>query len=375
MADTRGPLTIEAVDVIPVHVPRTGVFNLQRGPSDAVSPFTVVRLRTREGVVGYGESVTRARSLHRVLTDHLLDAVVGHDAFDVLGLHRRVDEIETLVTERREHWSPIRAALDMASYDLQGKWLGLPVHRLLGGAQRDRVETVKNVGVGTPQEAAETARRYADVGYRLIKVRVGRDPALDLARLAAVREAVPDGVRIRVDANEAWDAVTAIRQIDRMSAFGLESAEQPCKHWDLAGSARVAAATNVPIVADESVWSLGDAANLLRAGAADVLHLYLGKSGGIYPAMQTIATAEALGGAVTIGERVPLGISEAAHLHVAAATRRLDYPCALSYDLNESNLLTSPTPRDGAHLLVPDGSGLGVEVDTDKLEFYRLRTP
>jgi L-alanine-DL-glutamate epimerase-like enolase superfamily enzyme len=136
----------------------------------------------------------------------------------------------------------------------------------------------------------------------------------------------------------------------------------------------VAHATGIPIVADESVWSLGDAGNLLRTGAADVLHLYLGKSGGIYPAMQAIAVAEALGGAVTIGERVPLGISEAAHLHVAAATRRLDYPCALSYDLNESDLLTSPIRRDGAAFVVPDGPGLGVEVDTDRLEFYRARS-
>jgi L-alanine-DL-glutamate epimerase-like enolase superfamily enzyme len=374
MADVRGPLVIESVDVIPVHVPRSGTFELQRGASDAASPFTVLRLRTRDGVVGYGESVTRTRNLHRVVADHLLDAVVGHDAFDVLGLHRRIDQIETLVTERREHWSPVRAALDMACYDLQGKWLGVPVHNLLGGAQRTRIETIKNVGIGSPEQAAATAQRYVAAGYRVIKLRVGRDPAVDLARLAAVRGAVPEEVRVRVDANEAWDAVTAIRQITRMAEYGLESAEQPCRHWDLTGSARVARATGIPIVADESVWSLGDAGNLLRTGAADVLHLYLGKSGGIYPAMQAIAVAEALGGAVTIGERVPLGISEAAHLHVAAATRRLDYPCALSYDLNESDLLTSPIRRDGAAFVVPDGPGLGVEVDTERLEFYRARS-
>jgi muconate cycloisomerase len=371
-ASPRGAgLRIARVDVIPVRVPRRDVFHLQRGPSDAVSPFTVVRVVTDEGVVGYGESVTRTRQLHTVLTDHLCDVVVGHSAFDVAGLHRRIDAVETLVTERREHWSPIRAAIDMALYDIQGRYLGVPVHSLLGGKQRDRVETLKNIGIGTGADAADRARSLVASGFRVLKMRVGGEHRADLERLAAVRDVVDDGVTLRVDANEAWTAQVAVSRIADLDTFGLESVEQPCKHFDLRGLAAVTRRSPVPVVVDESLWSLGDAVNIFGAEAADVAHLYIGKCGGIYQVMRIAAVVEGFAKSLTLGERVPLGISEAAHLHVAAALPDSGYPHALSYDLNEHDLLVEPLRREGPYVVVPDGPGLGVEVDEEKLEFYR----
>jgi L-alanine-DL-glutamate epimerase-like enolase superfamily enzyme len=367
----RDELRVTNVEVIPVSVPRTGTFMLQRGASAVDSPFTVVRLSTDQGVVGYGECTTRTARLYTVLEDHLTDVVVGADPFDMAGLHGRLDMVETLITERREHWNPIRAALDMAMYDIQGKWLGVPLHRLLGGKQRESVETVKNIGIGPPEQAAEAAVALVEHGYTTLKMRVGADARLDLARLAAVREAVPDHVRIRVDANEAWDAGAAVVQIGAMAAYGLESVEQPCRHWDLRGSARVMRQTSVPVMLDEAVWTLGDLTNAFVFEAADAAHLYLGKNGGIFPVMRMCAIADGFGKAVSIGERVPLGISEAAHVHVAAALGREGYPSALSYQLHEHDLLTEPLRWEGSRVFVPDGPGLGVVVDEERLDHYR----
>jgi len=372
---TSSGLRIVRIDVIPVTVPRRGVFHLQRGASDAVSPFTVVRITTDEGVVGYGESVTRTRQLHTVLTDHLTEVLVGCSAFDVVGVHRRIDAVETLVTERREHWSPIRAAVDMALYDIQGRYLDVPVHHLLGGKQRDRIETVKNIGIGTAEEAAERGRAFVELGYRVLKVRVGADHRADMERLAAVRAAVDDSVLLRVDANEAWDAQVAVARIADLHRFGLEAVEQPCRHSDLRGLAHVVRRSPVPVIVDESLWSLGDTVNIFAAEAADVAHLYIGKCGGIHPVMRIAAVVDGFAKSLTFGERVPLGISEAAHAHVAAVQPTPGYPHALSYDLNEHDLLVEPLRRDGAHLVVPDGPGLGVQVDEDKLEFYRWAGP
>lgn len=364
-------LRVTRVEVIPVLVPRSGRFMLQRGASAVDSPFTVVRLHTDQGVVGYGECTTRTARLHTVLEDHLTEVVVGADPFDVAGLHRRMDTVETLITERREHWNPIRAALDMAMYDIQGKWLGVPLHRLLGGKQRDSVENVKNIGIGPPEQSAEAATALVEQGYTTLKMRVGADSRLDLARLAAVREGIGDHVRIRVDANEAWDAGDAVSQINAMSSYGLESVEQPCRHWDLRGSARVVRETSVPVMLDEAVWTLGDLTNAFVFEAADAAHLYLGKNGGIFQVMRMCAIADGFGKAVTIGERVPLGISEAAHVQVAAALTRDDYPCALSYQLHEHDLLTEPLRWEGSRVFVPEGPGLGVEIDEERLDHYR----
>jgi L-alanine-DL-glutamate epimerase-like enolase superfamily enzyme len=96
-----------------------------------------------------------------------------------------------------------------------------------------------------------------------------------------------------------------------------------------------------------------------------VLHLCLGKCGGIWPSLRIAAVAASHDVAVTLGERVQLGISEAAHAHVAAALPALRFPCALAYDLNEHDLLTESLPKSGAALTVPDGPGLGVDVDEE----------
>jgi L-alanine-DL-glutamate epimerase-like enolase superfamily enzyme len=279
------PLRITGVDVIPVDVPRSGAFDLQRGTTPSVSPFTVVRIRTNEGITGYGEGVTTERSLHRVLSDHLVEVLIGRDPFDVTGAHRAMDRVEMMKVERLSHWNPARAAVDIALYDLMGRCLGVPVYDLLGGKQRECFEVCKNIGVGSPEDSARLAERLVADGYTTLKLRVGTDVDLDVARVRAVRESVGPQPRIRVDANQAWDAITAIVAVKRMAEYGLECVEQPCRFGDLAASAEVARRVDVPVMADEDVWTVEEAQRVFGARAASVLHLYLGKCGGIQPSI------------------------------------------------------------------------------------------
>lgn len=371
MNSTARPCIAE-IDVFPVTVPRTDVWSLQRGPSATQSWFALVRITADDGTYGWGECVTRVKSMHRIVADHLYDRLIGHDVFDIDGFHDIVDGEEMLAVERLWHWNPVRAALEMALFDIQGKVLGISVAQLLGGPRRMSIPVVKNIGIGTPDDAARTARSYVDEGYAIVKLRVGTDAALDEARLRAVRaEAGPD-VKIRIDANQAWTWKQALRLIDRYEAeVGLESVEQPCAFWDVESNARVTEASPVPIVSDEGFVSVPEARILLAAGGADVLHAYLGKCGGISPVMKISTLASSYGVQLTMGERVPLGVSEAAHLQVAAVLPSLDHACALGYDLNESDLLVDSPSRGGGCIQVPHGPGLGVDVDTEKLEAYR----
>ncbi|WP_223623783.1 mandelate racemase/muconate lactonizing enzyme family protein [Microbacterium sp. EST19A] len=367
----HGAVLVESIEVFPVRVPRRGVFALQRGNSDQSSWFSLVRVTTRDGSYGWGECVTRVRSMHRVVEDQLDGVVVGRDIFDIEGLHRAIDQQEMLAVERLWHWNPLRAAIEMAFFDLQGKHLGLSVAQLIGGIRRERIPTVKNVGVGSPEQSAELAQHYVAAGYELLKVRVGADPRADEARLRAIREVVDDGIRIRLDANQAWAAPEAVAAIGRYTPYGLEAVEQPCAFWDVESNARVVQESAVPIISDEGFVSSPEARVLLSGRGADVLHAYIGKCGGIAPVMEIAAIARSFGARMTLGERVPLGISEAAHLQVAAALPELEFPCALAYDLNESDLLVESPRREGGGIHLPDGPGLGVDVDLELLERYR----
>jgi L-alanine-DL-glutamate epimerase-like enolase superfamily enzyme len=363
--------TISEIEVFPVTVPRSGVYALQRGNSAVFSFFALVRVTASDGTYGWGECVTRVASMHNVIADHLRAPLIGHDVFDIEGYHRIVDSEEMLAVERLWHWNPIRAAVEMALYDIQGKTLNVSVAQLLGGSRRTRIPTVKNVGIGSAEDAADTARRYFEEGYSLIKARVGGDPKLDEARLAAIRSVIDDSTAIRIDANQAWSWKEALSLIGRYEQYGLEAVEQPCDFWDVESNARVTDGTTVPVISDEGFVSAPEAQLLLSGGGADVLHVYLGKCGGIAPVMEIAAMARAFGAQLTVGERVPLGISEAAHLQVASVLPELNFPCALAYNLNESDLLISSPIRAGGYIDVPQGPGLGVDVDLDKLAHYR----
>ncbi|SFN52552.1 mandelate racemase/muconate lactonizing enzyme family protein [Variovorax sp. OV329] len=364
---------IARVDIFPVEVPRHGSFDLQRGRTPRTSPFTVVRVTTDQGVVGWGEGDTQVRSLFTVARDHLADALVGDDAFNFTALHAKMDAIEMMVTERLGHWNCVRCAIDIALHDAMGRALNVPVYQLLGGKQRDSFEIVKNIGVSDSKTSAEIALRCTQDGYRNIKMRVGGNHSVDVARIRAVREAVGPDISIRIDANQAWTPKQAIQRIQDFEAYGIDSVEQPCKFWDLEGGAQVVRTVRTSIIADEGFWSANDARLLLQARAADTLHVYLGKCGGLRESMRIASLAQTFDADISVGERVPLGISEAAHAHYAAALSNAHFPAALAYDLNEHDLLCKPVRKEGGTMYVPEGPGLGIEVDEDALRHYAMK--
>ena len=228
---------IRSVEFIPVSVPRSGQFSLQRGTTPLDSPFTVVRIVTEAGIVGYGEGNTTVRGLDAIGRDNLVEPLLGMDAFNLTEIHRRIDAIEMMRVERVGHWNVLRAALDIAMHDIKGKALGVPVYDLLGGKQRDAITVIKNVGVGDAAASARRAEEFVAEGYKAVKLRVGRDEKTDLARVAAVRAAIGPDISIRVDANQAWSPREAVRILAAMAEFGIEAAEQPCRFADLDAAA------------------------------------------------------------------------------------------------------------------------------------------
>ena len=314
-------MKITSIECIPVRVPiRPELAIRGKGGYHSESPFLLIKLHTDEGLVGLGEvsCTPRWSGEDQVTAHHFIGTILG----PVL-VGRDARDIEALTGVLRDALSGhpfTKAALEMALWDILGKAAGLPVYRLLGGPVRESIPTKWSISGREPARAAEIAAWALERGFSTVKVKVGIDPAEDVARVRAVREAVGTATRVGVDANGAWSPATAVAMIRRLSEFGIYFVEQPVPPGDPNWLAEVRRQAGIPVIADESVYTPQDALAIVRAGAADVLSVYVGKAGGIGPARKVAAIAESARVGCTVGSNLELGVGTAAMIHLAMAT-------------------------------------------------------
>jgi muconate cycloisomerase len=333
--------------------------------------YVLVRLTDDAGRVGLGEaSVTSIWSGETqagtiaLIRDELAPLVVGADPFDVEWISRR---LERAVFGN----SFARAALESALLDLQGRTLGVPIYKLLGGRDRSPVAAAGIrlkfvVGAVEPALAAQRARRMVDAGWKAIKVKVGRHqhPRVDVERLREVREAIGPDVFLSVDANGGYTVEQAVWAAARLEKLEVALFEQPTRRGDHAAMAEVRRRCGIPVMADESVFTPQDALEVIRHGAADVLSLYPGKHGGVRATQQIARLAEAAGLPCTIGSNLEREVATAAMAHVTVCTANLqcerfpgDLIGPLYYD---APLTAQPLLYQADRLHVPETPGLGV---------------
>jgi muconate cycloisomerase len=329
--------------------------------------FVFVRVETRDGLTGWGEaaclggptwSEESAESVAATVERYLAPWLKGRDAAAIEPLR--------LEMARRVQGNPFaRAAVEMALWDLNGRALGVPVHRLLGGRVRDRVPLSWSLAVADPEAEVAEARELVARGHRIFKVKTAARPvAEDAARLVRIREAVGPDVSLRVDANQGWDRVTALRAIRALEPAGLDFVEQPVPRWDRRGLAAIGRRARVPVLADESCASPHDALELARLGGVSILSLKVTKSGGLAATMAIARVAEAAGLGAYVGCMIETSLGTAAYLHAALAAAPVTWGCELFGPLLLQGDVTREPVRyaDGA-ILALDGPGLGVEVD------------
>lgn len=256
-----------------------------------------------------------------------------------------------------------KAAVEVALHDAWAKEAGLPLVELLGGRLGDGLMNDMTVSLEEPEVMAGHAREAVAAGAQILKIKLGNDVALDRDRLAAVVEAAPE-VRLRLDANQGWSPAQAITILTAFTADGLpiDLVEQPVPAADVEGLARVTAAVELPIMADEAVWSSADACRLLDAGACDLLNIKLAKTGGIREAIAIADLAEAAGVECMLGSMMEPRISITAAAHLAIA-----HPAITMIDLDPPFWFATDLPRggfvqDGAWLRLSGGQGLGLEL-------------
>jgi muconate cycloisomerase len=371
-------MKITRVETIPVKVPIRPQFQIRGSLGMHVeSPFLIVRLHTDEGLTGLGEvsstpvwsgedQVTAAH----VIKNFLAPALQNEDPRDIERL--------TVKMRRAVAGNPFtKSGIEIALWDLLGKSAGLPVYRLLGGKVRETVPIKMSVSGAEPGRAAELAEWALGQGLKALKVKVGIEPEGDIARVKAVRAAIGTDVRLGVDANGGWSTRVAIQTIRHLvDSCGIYFAEQPVAPLDVQWMADVRRNVPVPVMADESCYTIQDAMTLVRAEAADILSVYVGKGGGIGPARKIAALAEAAGLTCTVGSNLELGIASAAMAHLATATPGVgaeEFPCDILGPIAyEEDLLVEPLEVCDGAVRAPDKPGLGVELDENKLARYRV---
>ncbi len=340
--------------------------------------FVFVRLETSDGLVGWGEaaclggptwSEESAESVAATIERYIAPWLRGRDA----------GHIEALRTEmaRRIQGNPFaRAAVEMALWDLNGRALGVPVHRLLGGRVRDRVPLSWSLAVTDPKAEVDEARAMVARGHRIFKIKTGAHSlADDLRRVESIRAAVGPEVSLRVDANQGWDRATALKAIHALASYDLAFVEQPLPRWDLEGMAELGRRVDVPLMADESCFTPHDALTIARLGGVGILGLKVTKSAGILGTMAIARIAEAAGLGAYVGCMIETSLGTAAYLHVALAATPVTWGCELFGPLLLAGDITGdPVRYDDGAIVALDGPGLGVDVDETALkEWIRPR--
>lgn len=330
----------------------------------------IIRLHSDSGIYGLGEIAP-------------LHAAAGAVAHSLEIVQRRLDGIELEDIARAassldaadDVAAAVRCGLDFAACDLLAKEAEVPVAEMLGGWRRRMVPVNATISAASPEQAAQAALRAVESGFRCVKLKVGMMSGVgaECDLVGAVRDAVGSGVLIRLDANQAWTAKTAIETIRALERFEIEFMEQPVAAADLAGLAAVRRAVKIPIAGDEAVTSLGAARTIIEAGAADLLVIKPMIVGGLRPALSIMQYAAGAGIEAVVTTTVDSGIGIAAALHLAAATST-NRACGLATaDLLESDLTSNlPRPVLGA-MACPDTPGLGVEIDEAKAAPYLER--
>lgn len=335
------------------------------------SPHAIVKLTLENGIVGWGEASTwhavygyDQHALVWVTQNYLGPAIVGEEVFNIKHLIEKMDQLipGNLMA---------KAGVEIALHDAWAKCLGIPLHRLIGGVLRDSIPVIEGVDIVEPEEASARAVKYVEQGFQCIKIKIGLDPNGDIERVAEVRKAVGEKIKIRVDANQGYDRSSALKVCRAMEEFNLQWIEQPLPHWDIEGLAQLAKVIETPIAVDESVYTTQDAHQVIKAGAADIINIKISKCGGISKSKKIVTIAESAGIPCFLGSCLETGVGTAAGLQFAVSCGNL-YPhvelVGSGYYIDD--IVFYPLIPKAGHHSLPMGNGIGVEVDEEKMKRY-----
>ena len=340
-------------------------FSVAYGTMDSADSW-IVRVETDEGLYGLGSAAPlpfvtgETMDTCRLVLEDLAKALVGADALDIQGAHAIMDA-------RIHANGSAKCAFDVALHDIAGKRRGLPVWRLLGGDDPVVVNDI-TVGIDTPENMRREAERCVfDLGFRILKVKIGLDLDHDLEALRAIRSSVGDDIRMRVDANQGYTVETALAALAELESLGVDAAEQFLPWWDFEGAAELMRRneTSVRLMLDESIHDVHDARRAAGLHAADFYNIKLMKCGGLLSGAQIADVAEEAGVGCMVGCMMENKISLTAGVSLVAAKGAIvEADCdSFTFFVGDDDGIPGGFTRDGGTFHLLDKPGLGIELD------------
>ena len=278
---------------------------------------------------------------------------------DPLAIPERLTELDAFVARN----TTIKSAFDMALHDLAAKHAGVSLYRWLGGDVRDVVTDI-TVGIDSPDVMAAKAQAFQTQGATVLKVKLGKHPEEDIARIDAIRNAVGPSLPVRIDANQGWNFDAAVAALQGLQPFNIEFCEQPMRSHDDSRLPELRVQTSIPIMADESCYDHRDAIRLAAHGACDYINIKFSKSGGIAEAVRIQQAAANHGIPCMIGGMLESRLALSAKLHFAYAAPNVRF-----FDLDTCMLghLDDPVVGgvkfDGYRMSLPEQPGIGADMD------------
>jgi L-Ala-D/L-Glu epimerase len=342
---------------IPMHP-----FTIATGTMDAAQNI-FIRVHTDAGMYGVGECSAFPMIVGETQAtcfEMAKDFAATWKGKDAAHIETRMDELHAATAFN----STIKSAFDMALYDLAAKVAGLPLYKFLGGSKTKKLETDITVGIGTPQIMAAQAAAFKQQGFRIIKVKLGKDPIEDVERIKQIRAAVGGELLLRTDANQGWSYDGAVYALQNLDQYNIEFCEQPMRYWNDHRLPELKSLSPVKIMADESVFDHHDAERLIAANACDYVNIKFSKSGGILEAIKINAVCEENKIHCMMGGMLESRIALSAFAHFALAHDNIIFndmdTCMLGHTLDP---VTGGVLYNGYYVEVPDAPGIGADAE------------
>ena len=367
----QAPLVIRRVDAIPLALPLKTPMKMSAETITAAQNL-LVRIEAADGSAGWGEAASAPTmtgdtlgGLVAAVRDHLAPMLTGKDARDWQALRPALHR--ALLGNGGAH-----SAVEMAVLDLIGRASGKRLVDLVARPRRNGVKPMWLLGNKTAEEDVAEAHRKQQEGFDFFKLKIGVKPlAKEIAIAFALREALPK-TPLCADANCGLTLAAAKSYVEGTRSAKLMFVEQPLAYDDVEGLKKLARGTKVPIGVDEGIHSFADITTSAKAGAGGV-SLKLIKLGGIIAAIEAGKLCQRLGLSVNIAAKIAeSSISSAAALHLACSVPKADWGVSLTHFYLAEDIVRQPLPLKGGLVALPDGPGLGVEVDETAVERFRV---
>ena len=363
-------MLIQQITLARLNIPLIRPFITALRRTEQVEDIVVI-IQSDSGLVGYGSAaatpVITGDSSESILSAIQLIApqLIAKDVANF-------EELLLLIQNSLVNNSSAKAALDIAIHDLVAKSMHVPLYKFLGGG-RPELKILTTISVKDSPAMVKDAERFVAQGFSTLKIKVGLDPAEDIARILAIAQAVGDKIQLVTDANQGWNPKAALQVIDSLVAqqINLALIEQPVKAWDYAGLKYVRDNSRIPIYADESAFNLQDVTRIVSGQLADGINLKLMKSGGLYAARAIYALASSYNLPCMAGCMLESPIGLAAMASLVVGRSNIKFVDLDPITMLKSNPVHGGLALTGATVSLADAPGLGIS-QIDGLQILAL---